>query len=387
MGSGQISFTLYPRKTKDRKRIWYYRVVDASGRSSGRSTRQTNKGAARVYATELLRSGKLNRHDPLFEEYTKDWWTWERCRYVRLKRLEGRISRSYVEVRRGYLEHHILPRFGKLPLSQITVKGIEDWKPGLLQKIGRYGRPLSPITVNEALSTLRIILEEAVRLQDLSFNPCSSVRRLAEKRERKSFLTREEIKALFDEARFQQVWKGDLRHFTINLLAATSGMRMGEIQGLQRRCVFPGYIQVEHAWERKFGIKEPKCGSRRVVPVPSMTTAFLERVMSLAGCREPQDLVFCNSTLKNPIDHRCIQRRLYRALRAIGISEEQRTQRHVTFHSWRVFYNTLLRGKIPDVKLRLLTGHKSEAMTDHYTNFQLEDFQDVVEIQEKLFQA
>jgi len=45
----------------------------------------------------------------------------------------------------------------------------------------------------------------------------------------------------------------------------------------------------------------------------------------------------------------------------------------------------MMRGKIPDAKLRVLTGHKTLQMTDHYTQFKLEDFVDVVEVQEKYF--
>ena len=51
----------------------------------------------------------------------------------------------------------------------------------------------------------------------------------------------------------------------------------------------------------------------------------------------------------------------------LGISEEDRRARGLTFHSWRHWYNSMLRGKVADHTLRALTGHKSEAMTDNYT--------------------
>jgi hypothetical protein len=43
-----------------------------------------------------------------------------------------------------------------------------------------------------------------------------------------------------------------------------------------------------------------------------------------------------------------------------------------------------MRGKIPDAILRQLTGHSTEAMTDHYSHFRLEDFKPIVEIEESL---
>jgi integrase len=51
--------------------------------------------------------------------------------------------------------------------------------------------------------------------------------------------------------------------------------------------------------------------------------------------------------------------------------------RNVTFHSWRHFFNSYFRTKIPDAKLQQMTGHKTQEMTDHYTHFRIEDFNDV----------
>jgi integrase len=42
--------------------------------------------------------------------------------------------------------------------------------------------------------------------------------------------------------------------------------------------------------------------------------------------------------------------------------------RKITFHSWRHFLNSIGRGKVPDEKLRLMTGHRTKEMTDHYTH-------------------
>ena len=69
------------------------------------------------------------------------------------------------------------------------------------------------------------------------------------------------------------------------------------------------------------------------------------------------------------------------ALKKIGISPSERKEWNITFHSWRHFFNTLLRGKIHDAKLRALTGHRTLEMTEHYTKFRLEDFTDVVKVQ------
>ena len=71
----------------------------------------------------------------------------------------------------------------------------------------------------------------------------------------------------------------------------------------------------------------------------------------------------------------------------IGITEEERTRRYLCFHGWRHFFNTTMRtNNISDGKLQKMTGHKSLEMTDRYTHFKADDFQDVKKIQAKILQ-
>ncbi|MBI9108456.1 MAG: hypothetical protein JEZ04_17040 [Spirochaetales bacterium] len=51
------------------------------------------------------------------------------------------------------------------------------------------------------------------------------------------------------QAFFARDWD-DNRYFAINLIAATTGMRMGEIRALQLKSVFDDYIDVSVSWEK-----------------------------------------------------------------------------------------------------------------------------------------
>ena len=97
------------------------------------------------------------------------------------------------------------------------------------------------------------------------------------------------------------------------------------------------------------------------------------------------DFVFFGSTRNFPLSNGVILRTLYRAFEKIGISSEDRRERNITFHSWRHFYNSMMRGKVHDAKLQRLTGHRTLAMTEHYTHFSIDDFKDVLNIQESYF--
>ena len=384
-------YTLYSRKNKKGQKIWYFRITDDSGRSSGRSTYQISKTAARTHVVELIKSGQIDKKkDQRFRDYAKDWWLWDRCRYIRGKRARGaRISQSYVDIRRGYLETHVLPYFGNRKLSTITADDVEEFLMALREKIGRYGIPLSATTINQVLSTLRIMFREGVRKGTLTSDPTLPIDPLKEDRREKSFLEAGEIKALLDREKLQEIWNGDLKHYTINLLAASTGMRLGECQGLQNQYVCDGYIDIVHTWTRKYGLKEvsPQKGSKRKVPIPSKTQQLLSDLSAVSPYNNSEDLLFWGPGREIPIDHKTVAETLYAAFEKIGISDQSRRERNISFHSWRHFFNSYFRSKIPDAKLQKLTGHKSKAMVDHYTHFRLEDFQDVVQIQEDFFKG
>lgn len=172
---------------------------------------------------------------------------------------------------------------------------------------------------------------------------------------------------------------------TVNLLAATTGVRIGEAQSLQVQNVHNGYVSILHSWNYKYGLGPPKWGAVRDIVIPSKTQKSLDDLTKESPFQGLDDFVFWGTDGKHPLRNDQISDALYEAFERIGISREQRKERNVTFHSWRHFYNSMMRGKIPDAKLRVLTGHKTLQMTDHYTQFKLDDFVDVVDVQEQYF--
>ena len=62
-------------------------------------------------------------------------------------------------------------------------------------------------------------------------------------------------------------------------------------------------------------------------------------------------------------------------------------RRHLTFHAWRHFLNSMLRSHgMADVKTRRITGHRTAAMTDWYTDWKALDISEVVSIQTALLE-
>src|SRR5208337_2592860 len=126
----------------------------------------------------------------------------------------------------GHLANHVLPYFEDRRLTQITSRQIESWLLTLRRE------KLSPSTINHALRTLKIMLKEAVRQEIIPRDPSAFITGLAEHQAERGILNGEELRKLFAEKAIGKVWGGDRKGYTLNVLAASTGMRMGELQAL-----------------------------------------------------------------------------------------------------------------------------------------------------------
>ena len=323
-------------------------------------------------------------HVLTFEEWAAPWWYFATCPYIREKLANGyNISKAYAEVRRSYLDRHLVPEFGKLPLSQLAPSMFRDYKMRLFNE----GK-LSPATINRILGTARVMFNYAVSMGELETNPVAPVKELKETPKQRGILTLVELAALFNPESLEKIWHGELRHFALNLLAASTGMRLGECQALHVEDIKEGgYIDVAHSWDDRHGLSAPKWGSRRFVPVPKRTAAAIESLLALNRWGEPlpSDVVFWGLNRNTPITKTAILKQFKAALTRIEITEEERARRVLLFHSYRHGFNTMVRGKVPDEQLRRVTGHKTLAMSDNYDHAGPEHLLDVRKVQEKLF--
>jgi integrase len=143
-------------------------------------------------------------------------------------------------------------------------------------------------------------------------------------------------------------------------------------------------VTITQNWDRQYGFKEPKWGLARQIPIPVRTSHELQNLITLSPYQEPWIFIFTDNS-SAPFNHSTALRNLYWALENIGISATERSIRNLCFHGWRHFFNSMMRGKIHDAKLRQLTGRRTDRMTENYTNFNIRDFRDVMAIQERFF--
>ncbi|MDA3851246.1 MAG: tyrosine-type recombinase/integrase [Spirochaetaceae bacterium] len=379
-------FYVYPRQLKSGKRIYYYQVYLEDGSlSSAKTTGQTSKGAAKAFCKQLEKEHRLipQKHhiQREFKEYFKNWWDWGPdlskptiCPHLTRKALRGQnLSYAQARLNRTRLKTYIFPHFGDLLLYDIKTKDVELWLDSLAN------RELSGKFQVALLSLLRVMMKEACRLGDLEFNPVLNViPPLKSKPKKRGILSPQETEALFSMENLMVIWSGDYQAMGAFMLARDTAMRPGEVRAMQRKfihflengeCQIDIMQAVDHVSHL---IKETKTGAvLEGVPVRRDTAAILRMVCN--DYPNPKDLIFSKDGEVH-VSENYLKRRLYRALEAIGISEEQRRDRNITPYSFRNLAITRLRQQsISDVAVRSLSGIKTTLQIDGYTSFNDEE--------------
>lgn len=253
------------------------------------------------------------------------------------------------------IDLHILPTLGDVYVDKLRSSDIVAWR-------NDQAEIAEPSTVNSRLQLLRTILS------DLCFelgipNPAERVRgvRIGHDDELNAkSLSEGELACVLAELRVHQP-----QWYPIFAVLAWTGMRVGEATALRwSDVVFDrGVIKVVRSHYR--GILDgTKTGVRREVALsPELADTLRVHRESVKATRrvEDDDFVFLSSagtlivgpTLRKP---------LLDALARAGI------ERRFTVHGFRHSFNNLLRQITTGEIVRSMTGHVTEAMTNHYSH-------------------
>jgi integrase len=315
---------------------------------------------------------KINsKKNPVFADYLIKFWTWEESDYVK-SRLAGGFSITETYVRSNLLrvKKHVIAFFGRLRLRKISTGILEDFKMALLSK-----KTVSTRTVHEIMQIVKKPLREAKRLNIISHNPGENVTPVAKHSQRRGILTSEEARRLFGIE-----WRNEKSKLA-NMLACCTGMRKGEIGAL---CIDDikiadgiGIIEIRHSFEPKLKKMKPaKSNKDRMSCIP---VTLLQKLTDLHGRNPHADkrYVFWGAESDMPVNIDIFRKDFIRALMEIGMTGDRRKERRICFHSWRHFYNSHLRGSIPDEVLRKVIGHESVSMTDNYDHATKEQMRSV----------
>ncbi|GHU13792.1 hypothetical protein FACS1894161_4060 [Spirochaetia bacterium] len=157
----------------------------------------------------------------------------------------------------------------------------------------------------------------------------------------------------------------------INLVAMTTGLRIGEILALKVENIGEEYLTIESSFSAIDGLKSTKTDEDRIVPVIS---SIRDAMLNLAKFNpHGNGYVFWGEKKDRPCGSYTaafeLKRMLFR-LRAGDTPtsekkkevEEYWAKRNVVFHSWRHFYASRMTDKLEARKVMLATGHKTESV-------------------------
>jgi integrase len=364
-------FNVFPKKRKNGQVYYYYYVYDTNGKRKQYSTGKLTEAEAYKECMRLAKLNQLNRRSSLaFETYCQDWFVYDRCPYIQAKLLHGfTYSRSYAENQRAQLERHTIPFFKDKTIDSITSNDIEGFIVYLKDK------GLSNISINHNLKLLNVILNYALKRNEISYNPMKQVVMLKPDSLEKGRFTKEEARKLFTEPdSLDHVWAGNQNDWLMNLTAYKTGCRLGELQALRKDDIKDGYILVQHGFDRKYGMKSTKTNRTREVPINENLCALLYRhIADRSG-----EFVFGQNDGNRPIRHDEVYKAFWAAAGRIGLSRDALKERRITFHSYRHGFSTrMLAEGVAEPLVRAMTGHATQRMLDHYTHIGLEELRQV----------
>ena len=298
--------------------------------------------------------------------FLTDFWDYDKSKYVRGKLARGgTMSRAYCKIMRYTINKFVKPTFEGRRIRTITADEFEDWMADLADD------ELPAGTINRARTCVSVALNHLVTLRRLPWNPLTAVKPYKEVYGKRGTLTVEEFRKLLDLEGL------DPRVYVAVALGGLCGMRMGEIRGLRWADVDTGrkLVHIHTSYVEIDGERDQaKQGSNRDVPLPSAVMEALEDWRSESPATRPEDWVTCDLEQPDrPMLADPIREAFYEALESIGVKD--REERKIVFHSLRHWYNTQLRGSIPDAVLRRFTGHRDAEMTELYDAGKEIDFQ------------
>ena len=328
----------------------------------------TRKEEAAVIANKALESGIIfsNNDNILFEDWCRDFWSWDKSEYIALRNnlQKNSIGKEYAYNMLKNFEKNIVPLIPKgLKLVNVTTQILDKMTKALYKTEKTSG------TIKVIIYSFSIPLKEAYRLGLILHNPADKLLTSSGNEKDRGVLTKEELGRI---VRYLNDHKNDIfPSYRLGiLLAASTGMRLSEIRAVNTadfvECEVNGYekLLIRHSIGYLSGVKGTKGKYDRAILVDR---EFAEEIKNNANSK---GVAFPSSReSRDYMSAPALRIFFYEVLEAIGIKEEERIERNITFHSLRHSFSTLSRDyEISQEDRMLVLGHKSTKINDRYTH-------------------
>ncbi|MDR1024717.1 MAG: site-specific integrase, partial [Treponema sp.] len=282
-----------------------------------------------------------------------DFWDFDKSAYIRDKLVHGhRITRRYCHEAALIITRHWKPRFTNRALNTVTRQDLREFSLALHEG-GKAAKTINNILLM-GTTAIKFAFTEGMIPADVT----TGLTRFTGGETRRDVLTEAETGSLF------AVKWNDGRAYAGALLAATAGLRSGEVRAIRRSDIGELILNVAHSFSDFDGLKTPKNGEARRVPLLSEVRGLLMELLAENPHADVEDpYVFYSDSPDKPISGELLRRGLLRALKAACIDT---AGRKVDFHSFRHYYASRMADRMTAEKVARITGHKSKAMAEHY---------------------
>jgi integrase len=290
-------------------------------------------------------------------DFLVHFWNFEESPFLQEKRLHGKaITRAHSKECLQRVELYWRPYFKDKRLAEITRSDLKNF--GLY--LAGPERGLKYSTINRILILGKTAIRWAFENDIIKDDVTKGVQTFSGVPQKRGILEPEETVKLFAEG----TWI-DERVKLASLVAFSCGMRQGEILALRPEDIGEDVIHVRHSWSEIDGIKAPKNGEARNVPVlPEVRMMLMEQAAN--NPHSPDGFIFWSMDVPGrPMTAGPLLRGLKIALTSIGIDYRER---HITFHSFRHLYCTVLSERLNAKTVMLSSGHKSAGVFASYSD-------------------
>ncbi len=301
-----------------------------------------------------------NPGDVEFLPFFENFWNYEKSTYVK----DRLVHKKSITKKHCYDMAHRLTHWeafrGRM-MSSITELELKQ----LCVQLSEKG--LADATINKTMLAGTTPLKWAKKNKLIASNPAESLERISETNEERGILTDEEVQKLFSIA----VWKDEMARVR-NILVCTTGLRLGGCLGIQRINIKESSLEVWN-WTEMDGRKKPKNNKLRIVLlIKEIKDELLMLLQKNLHDNSDTNYVFYGTEPDKPALGDNMLNGLVSAMESIGISNEQRKERNIDFHSWRHYYTSNVCLYVDEKKLKTVTGHNSSAVFNVYAGHKKE---------------
>ena len=289
-----------------------------------------------------------------FAEFLESFWDYDKSEYIRDRLSHGyRFSRRHAHECRKRLNADLKPFFGGKRLDCVTTDDLRRLSIQLSE------RGLATSTINQILLICCTPLKWAFNEKIIPSNPAVGLTKFSVTNRERGVLTEAEAAAVFATD-----WK-DKRAFVASLVAATTGARQGECLALRRSDIGADTVNIAHSYSPLDGLKCPKNGHRRIVPLlPEVRDALLD-LLSDNPHNTTDPFVFFSLLPGKPTDPKIVLEGLKETLTKTNVDHKGR---NITFHSWRHFFCSKITQIMDGEKVAKVSGHLSESVFKKYAS-------------------